>query len=519
MSRPRAARRARATLAIAVLVAAGCVAAGCATVSPPPDDLATRHVGSPEAFAEASFGPHVSAADVGPGWLAHFGDPVLEELVREAWAHNPDLYVAAARFEEAAASLRTAASYLYPQASGTGGASHTEYDGSRDEDSYTAGVGVSWEADLWGRIRSDKAAARGVAEASGLDYLQARHSLAASVALAYYAVVTAKEQLAIDSLLLDAERFTAETTRQRVEAGLGTSMDDDIAESSVRLAEAAVQQDLAALRAARRALEILLGRYPAAELAGTPATLPRIDAGPIAIGVPSALLERRPDIRSAELRVDAAYYGVESARAARLPSLTLRADANWVFDPTEFVSTVAADILAPLFRGGRLLAEQEAASARQRQALGQFAAVALRAFGEVEDALSNERYLRTQEASLEAASERLVRAGETAISRYDQGLLTILELQQVRRSDFSTRSQLLGVRFELLRQRLGLYLALGGPVLSGEADDPDRRERADALDARFQDPGRARITKTLHVGDRPTGSPDEPGRPEANDGG
>lgn len=474
---------------------------GCVSISKPPEDLAARHVGAPEQFAETVGEKGDAVSDeVIVGWLASLDDPVLPGLIREAWEHNPDLYVAAARFEEAAAGLRIAGSYLWPTLDATGAASYTDYDGLPDDELYSAGVGISWEIDLWGRLRSDRAAARRVAEAVGLDYVQARHSLAAMVAEAYYVIVTAKQQLKIDQLLLEAEQFTDVTTRQRVDAGLLTSLEGDIAVSSVGLAEAAVQEDLAALREARRAMELLLGRYPAAELDGAPESLPRIDAGPLTVGVPTALLERRPDVRSAELRVDAAYYDVEVAQAARLPTLTLTAEGTQFFDPSEFVSSVAAGITAPLFQGGRLRAREEAANAVQRQAIGAFASVALRAFGEVENALSNERFLRARDASLAAASERLMRASDAAISRYNQGLLTILDLQQVRRSDYSTRSLLLGVRFEQIRQRLNLYLALGGPVLTeGEGDDGVEAMR-DVLDDRPRDPADAPVSGEIHVG-------------------
>lgn len=490
-------------LRVVLLLAAGTLA-GCVSIGKPPSDLAARHVGAPGRFTEATGENDATSGEVVVGWLASLDDPVLTELIREAWEHNPDLYVAAARFEEAAAVLRIAGSYLSPTLDGTGGASYTDYDDSTEEELYSVGAGVAWEIDLWGRLRSDRAAARQVAEAVGLDYVQARHSLAAMVAEAYYVIVTAKQQLEIDQLLLEAERFTEVTTRQRVDAGLGTSLDGDIAASSVRLAEAAVQEDLAALREARRAMELLLGRYPAAELEGAPESLPRIEEGPLAVGVPTELLERRPDVRSAELRVDAAYYGVESARAARLPSLILRADATQFFDPSEFVTAVAAGITAPLFQGGRLRAREEAANAVQRQAIGEFASVALRAFGEVENALSNEHFLRAREASLAVASEQLIRAGDTASSRYDQGLLTILDLQQVRRSDYSTRSLLLGVRFEQIRQRLNLYLALGGPVLTEGGSDHRAEAMTDVLDERPRDPADAPISGELRVGNSDT---------------
>ena len=465
--------------------------AGCLSVPAAPADLATRHVGTPGQFSELS--ASATPMQVGAGWLSEIGDTTLEALVREAWDRNPDLYVTASRFEEAAARLRTAASFLYPQAAGAGEARHTDFDGSTDEDEYLAALQVSWEADLWGRLRADRSAAARLAESAGLDFVQARHSLAAAVAQAYFAVVTANQQLAIDNLLLEAERFTAVTTRQRVEAGLLTNLDLNLAESSVRLAEAAVQNDLSALREARRALELLLGRYPSAELDAAEA-LPRLSSAPVAVSVPAELLEHRTDVRSVERLVDAAYFDVRSARAARLPRLVLTADARTLIDPSDFITSVAAEILAPLFQGGRLQAQEAAANARQRQALGQFASIALRAFREVESALSNARFLYERERSLADASSRLQEASEAAISRYEQGLLTILDLQQIRRQDYDTRSLLLGVRFEQLRQRLNLYLALGGPPLRDVEVPPV------PMNGQFADPNDAPVSGDLHVG-------------------
>ena len=499
--------------ALAALVAVG----GCASVSPPPKDIATRHVGAPGAFAEGSLDSAVLPEEVSAGWLAGLNDPRLDELVREAWAHNPDLYVAAARFEEAAASLRVAASYLAPNLNGTAGASYTDSNDTSDGDAYSVGLGVSWEADLWGRLRLDRAASRSVASAAGLDYLQARHSLAAAVAKAYYALVTAKQQLTLDRQLLDAERFTATTTRQRVDAGIGTALDDDLAESSVRLAEASVQQDLAALREAGRALEVLLGRYPSAELDAAPDELPPLPAGPLAVGVPAALLERRPDIRSAEQSVNAAYYSVKAAQAAKLPRLTLSADGTQSLDPSDFISSVAAGMLAPLYQGGLLNAQEAAATARQRQALGGFASVALNAFNEVESALSNDRFLRAREQSLAAASERLTRASDIAISRYEQGLMTILDLQQIRRTDYSTRSLLLSVRYEQISQRLNLHLALGGPVL-GDEDASITESQEMLLERRPASPTGSFTSGTLRVGTEPHTTTRPSRGPEDRDG-
>ena len=473
---------------------------GCASIQSPPEDLALKHVSMPDRFTnqkESEDGDQsLRIAAVERGWATRFDDELLISLIKEAWVHNPDLYIAAARFEESAAMLRVAKSSLYPTIDGLISGSHTNVDNDVRTDDFSVGLGVSWEVDLWGRLGSDRAAALRTAESAGLDYVQARYSIAASVAEAYFTVVTGQLQVEIDLALLEAERFTAKTTSQRVGAGLGTTQDSDLAESSVLLAQATLRADQAALGDAKRALELLVGRYPEAEISAATYVLPSLEVSLFDVGVPSELLERRPDVQSAELLVDAAFHDIESARAARLPSLTLSASALGSFDPSELVSSIAADIVAPIFQGGRLEAQEAAANARQRQVIGEFASVALQAFSEVETALANSAYLSERETQLAEASRLLKRASESAVSRYDQGLMTILELQQIRRQDFETRSLLLGVQFERVRQLLNLDLALGGPPILSESESDQNRG------GQFDSPQKTSLTGELDVGIR-----------------
>lgn len=460
-----------ATLAGSAAGAAGALLlAGCLSVPEPPADLARRHVNARDQFAATALtaGEQAEARQVLDGWLASFNDPALHALVHEAWERNPDLYEAAAVVDEAYARLRTAAGLLYPEVNAVGSAQRFDsgaVQGGVDvgpTNAYSLGLQAAWEVDLWGRLRANRLAALQAAQAASWDYVQARHSIAAAVAEAYFAITAAREQLEIDRQLLQAEEFTAETTLQRVAVGVATSLDEDLSAANVDLAQAAIDQDQRALAEAQRALELLVGDYPAAEVEAAE-RLPNLPPVP-PTGVPAELLERRPDVLAAEERVNAAFYNVKQAQAARLPSLTLSASGGTLLDPEELFWSIAADLFGPVFTGGRLEAQVDAASAQQRQAIGRYASVALQAFREVENALSGERYLAQREAHLDQASDRLRDASEAAQNRYQQGLLTIIDLQQVRRQDFQTRAQLVGVRFERLRQRLDLFLALGGSV-------------------------------------------------------
>ncbi|MGE4157870.1 MAG: TolC family protein, partial [Planctomycetota bacterium] len=314
--------------------------------------------------------------------------------------------------------------------------------------------------DLWGRVRSDVAAASEATLATALDSEFARQSLAASVGEAWFLAIEARRQLAIDLDRLEAERSTAEITRDRVAAGVGTQLEAELVEANVAIATAAVRRDEAAIVELVKALEALLGRYPAAELA-VAEELPAVP-GPVATGVPSALLARRPDIAAADRRVAAAFHLRESARAAQLPQLMLTGSLGTLLDPSESIWSIGANLLAPIFVGGRLQAQVEIATAQQRQALAQYVAVAIAAFREVETALANEQYLALRQAELEKAVVRSRNASRIAEDRYEAGIISIIDLMVIRRQDFETRSILLLVRTDRLRQRLTLYRALGG---------------------------------------------------------
>ena len=440
-----------------IAVGAAVLLSGCLSIKRPPEDLSKSQLDLPPAYAAA---PHASRTVVADNWTEEFRDQRILDLVDEALRRNPDLSVAAARREEAQARLQIAASYLQPDLNAVIGASKTDPNDLQISNHFDLRLRVSWELDLWGRIRSEQEAARATAEASGWDLEFARQSLAATVADSWFLAVAAQLQLAINRELLQAEQFTARVTRDRIEVGAASRLDSEVAEANLSLAEEAVHQSRGALLEVKKALEVLLGRYPVAELQVT-GDLPSVPS-PTPIGVPSELLERRPDIIAADRKVAAAFYNEQAAQAARLPRLELSATLGTLLDPTQSIWSIGANLLAPLFTGGRLKGDVLVATAQQRQELGRYVSVALRAFREVETALANEQVLVLRQAQLEQADARLRSASRIAQDRYNAGLLTILELTQVRRQDFAIRSQLLRVRTERLRQRLNLLLALGG---------------------------------------------------------
>ncbi len=439
--------------------------AGCALKAPPERrdvvPQALPNLKLPERFAE----PGGVAGKVGARWLAAFNDAQLDALVREALASNPDLLVAAARVEQAAAYVKLAGATLKPQVSALargGGALSGDSSGLEG-----AGIFANWEIDLWGRVRAGREAASGQYESSALDVEYARQSLAALVAKSWFLAVEARMQKAI------AEEMTAASERQvglaqdRLRVGRGDEYDVALARANLATFRDSVRSLDLAYRQALRALEALAGRYPAAALE-VPAQLAALP-GPIPVGMPSELLERRPDVVAAERRVAAAFYRVEEAKMARLPRISLTAAVTSISselfilkDRDNPVWSAGASLSAPLYLGGALQSQVEIRTAEQKQAVAEYGRVGARAFGEVENALSIAFALEDRETILRQAVADNARALELANVRFRVGTGDLRAVAQQSLALHAARTALLRVQAERLVQRVNLHLALGG---------------------------------------------------------
>jgi NodT family efflux transporter outer membrane factor (OMF) lipoprotein len=440
--------------------------AGCALKSPPKrEDVvpqALPNLKVPERWAEPAGGV---AGAVGARWLASFNDPQLDALVQESLASNPDLMVAAARVEQAAAYVKLAGATLKPQVNALArGGGQLSGDSSGLEG---AGVFANWEIDVWGRVRAGREAASGQYVSAAFDAEYARQSLAALVAKSWFLATEARMQKAI------AEEMTAASERQlglaqdRLRVGRGDEYDVALARANLATFRDSVRSLDLAYRQALRALEALAGRYPAAAL-DVPAQLATLP-GPVPVGMPSELLERRPDVVAAERRVAAAFYRVEEAKMARLPRVSLTAavtsissDLFVLKDRDNPVWSAGASINAPLYLGGSLQAQIEIRTAEQKQAIAEYGRVGARAFGEVENALSTAFALEDREAILRQAVTDNARALELANVRFRVGTGDLRAVAQQSLALHAARTALLRVQAERLVQRVNLHLALGG---------------------------------------------------------
>ena len=446
-----------------VIVAASL--SGCALESPPErDEIAKQSLPNlevPDAWAARSG----ASGTVEDRWLAEFSDPRLDALVREALEHNPDLQVAAARVVQAAAYVKVAGATLYPEVTllARGGG-----DFSGDSSGLQGiGVFVDWELDLWGRVRAGREAASTQHAMTALDAEYARQSLAAMVAKSWFLATEARMQRAAAEEMVAASMRLLGFANDRLRVGRGDEYDVTLAKASLATYRDSVRSLDFAYQQSLRALEMLTGRYPAAAVS-VPAALAKIPR-PVPAGLPSELLERRPDVVAAERRVAYAFYRAEEAKAARLPRITLTATVTSVSsdlfvlqERDDPVVSAGAALLAPLFLGGRLQGQVEVRTAEQKQALAEYGRVAARAFGEVEEALSAELVLDEREIILEEAVAENERALEFANIRYRVGVDDLRAVQQQRVALYAARTALLRVQSERLVQRVNLHLALGG---------------------------------------------------------
>ena len=447
---------------------------GCESLTPVHTELADSGLGIPGAWQAPGI-----AGGVRQDWLDDFDDRRLPALVGEAVRNNHDLRAAAARVAQARAQARIAGAERLPDVGVGAAASRRGFDadpaGRVTADSFDAGVDIAWEIDLWGRIANFVRAAEYDAEAARADFAAARLSLAAAVARAWFDAVEAELQVALAEETTRNFRDNLEIVTEGFRAGLGSALDVRLERANLAIAES----ELAARRVTRdravRALEVLLGRYPAAEL-GVAEELPGL-VNAVPAGLPAEILVRRPDVRAAALRLAASDERRNDARKNRLPSILLTASGGAsstelrnLLDVDALVWSIAGDLAAPVFQGGRLAGERDLARARGEEVLADYAQTVLVAFREVESALSAERRLVDQESALRVAVVESEEAAQLALERYRLGLVDIITWLEARRRAFNTKSSLLAVSNRRLQNRIELYLALGGDfALPGEA--------------------------------------------------
>jgi outer membrane protein, multidrug efflux system len=448
-------------LAVAIL-------AGCALKVPP-----THTDVVDQALPKGTTIPPAWKADALPGavgddWLKALNDPMLSAIVAEAIANNLDLRQAAERVSIAQQSVIVVGAQLLPQVGAAlGGRSTNDEDHSSNSNVALAYVGVAWELDVWGKLRAQRSAAVESYAATALDYAYARQSVAATVCKAWYLAIETKQLLALTEQAVQIYSQLLQLVTNRRQAGKDSDLDVVDTRAKLETAMSELERAREAYGEARRALEVLLGRYPAAEIE-VAAAYPNLPLT-AAAGGPSTLLERRPDIVAAERAVLAAFRKEEAAELALLPSFSLSLVGGRLGDPVlsvlhlnPWLASAAIGASIPIYEGGALRAQVKIATAQQSQAVAHYGSVVLKAFREVENALANEQLLAKRVPLDQNAVVSRTEAVRIATVQYKAGRRDLLWVSNLQTGQLANEADLIKLTSLQRVNRVQLYLALGG---------------------------------------------------------
>lgn len=419
-------------------------------------------------------------------WWESFNDTTLNALVDDALVYNNDLAAAAGRVLEARALLGGAKSAQWPTLEIGGTAARSK--GSEAltqgfipiyQNQFVADATIYYEADLWGRLSRGKEAAQAALIASEQDRRAVAQALIADVVRTWLVIRELQLQVALTERTIENFTDNLITVRDRYRRGLVSALDVHLASqnrAAAQSADPAFRQELAS---ARRRLELLAGRYPAGHVVASDLEGPggglTVEAmpdplGAVPAGLPSDLLERRPDLMAAEMKLHSSVARVGEAKAALYPRIILTAtggtkstDLSDLFASGTDFWTLAGDLFMPLLNRGATQAQIKAAEARVLQATAGYKQSILVAFSEVENALDQDLYQARQEEYLTDSAEQARRAVNLAQDRYRRGLDSLLVTLESQRRLFNAESQLLSTQRARRSARVNLIQALGGP--------------------------------------------------------
>ncbi len=476
------------------IIVATVLTASCASVN---QELLEAQL--PDTPAAWTANPDAGAPLTGD-WVAAFRDDALYRLIDEALTHNNTFLAAASNLDQARANAKITRAGLLPQLSanfnsarnaivtdpttaaqaGSSGGStssslpNTDSHGRLYINNFSFGGSLRWEIDLWGRLTDETRASYRDAKAAYADLAGSRLSIAGRVAQAWFALIEARQQRELSDRDVEARKSNLRVTERRYERGVSSSLDVRLSRSALASSEATLALRQRLEQEASRALEVLLGRYPAAELEAAE-SLPELPALAGA-GAPGDILARRPDLIAAEARMEAAGLRSRAARKQMLPQLTLTSQVGTsgpqladLVDPYRLGGNLAGGVLQPLFQGGRLLANSKRARAAAETSLYNYAQTVLDAFQEAENALAAEGLLAVREEALKLAYEEAAAAEELTERRYANGAATIFNLLDAQTRRISAESQYIQAQQQRVSNRVQLYLAIGGDFLT-EAD-------------------------------------------------
>lgn len=430
-------------------------------------------------------------------WWKQFQDPVLDELVQTALRENKDVQIAAARVEEFMGRYGVTRSAQFPQVGANADAARTRASESGDVtlienpvNTFQANLGASFELDLWGKLRNATEAARAQLLATEEARRTVILTLVSQLAFSYVQLLNFDQQLVVTKATLQTRGEAVRINGLRFKAGLTSELDYQQAVAEYQDAAVQVPRLERLIVLQENAISLLLGRNPGRIPRGS--TLERLVLPQVPGGLPSELLERRPDIRQAEQQLIAANALIGVAKAAYFPSISLTGlfgvastDLSDLFEGPSKTWQFAGTLLQPIFTGGRLAGQVQVAEAVQQQALLNYQQVIQNAFAEVDDSLisvvKRREELKDQAAQL-AALQRLV---DLATLRYENGYSDYLQVVDAERNLFNAQLSNVQTQSSLFAALIDLYKTLGG----GWVDQAEQMSAPPAKVAASASPG------------------------------
>ncbi len=441
-----------------------------------------------------------TAAYDAPRWWTTFDDPALTSLVDTALAANLDLDVARARVEELAAQFRIARAPLFPSVSANaeysyqnqpantgirgvlGGGDQQSTPDQFSYETYQASLGLSYELDFWGRVRSQRKAALSQYFATTADLQTARLSVVSQTIATYGQIASLQRQVRLGKRTIRLLEQRLAITEDRYAQGLASSFQVYTVRQGLQSARADQPDVENQLYEAKSRLSTLLGRPAGEERALLPdsLTIP-MRTEPVPAGLPSDLLVQRPDVRAAARRLEAARQEIGVARAEMLPRLSLTGQGGTqssaladLVDPGQAFASFVGQLTAPLFQGGRLRANLSAAEARYEQQAARYEKTVLTTFQEVKASLVAYNKQRQRYQDVRQQVETAKEAFQTQRDRYERGVGDVLLLLDAERTLVEARRRLANVQLTVLNARLALHRALGGSWTDAEPPDDPR---------------------------------------------
>ncbi len=469
---------------IASGVIAAAVLGGCA-VGP---NYKRPVVTEPQMFRGQATAEAASLADL--PWWEVFQDTILKNLIEEAISNNYDVKIAAARVQEARANFVVSRSDLFPSldygASVSRGKIEPGVLGSpggpapRASNFYSGTVAMSWELDIWGRVRRSTEAARATLLATEEARRGVWLTLVSDLAQAYFELLALDVRLQIARDSTDAYQSTYNVFQDRLQVGVASKLETSRAEGALGAAQASIPQLESDIVAKENQISILLGRSPLPIPRGQPmyaqAVVPTVPAG-----LPSALLERRPDLRQAEQQLVSANARIGVAKAEFFPKLSLTAlfgtaspEVSALTGGTATIWAVAGMLSGPLLNAGRTLGNYRASVAQWEQAKLQYEQAVLTALREVSDALTALGKLNEAETGQERSVKALAQAVEYATDRYRHGFASYFEVLEALQQLYPAQNTLAQIRRDRLLAHVQLYKALGGGWSLADAEWKDQ---------------------------------------------